>query len=119
VRWIISQLRAALRIEPQPYSKQATQKEVNLLNSMVPGFALMFGFFMVSHLGETVVKERSTGTLRRLIVSPVQRGALLVGKALPFFGLALFQLAFVLALCNLIFDVPMGVMAQWVWDFED
>ena len=97
-----------LRIEPQPYSEQATQKEVNLLNSMVPGFALMFGFFMVSHLGGTVVQERASGTLRRLIVSPVKRGALLVGKALPFFGLALFQLAFVLALCNLVFDVPLG-----------
>lgn len=97
-----------LRIEPQPYSEQATQTEVNLLNSMVPGFALMFGFFMVSHLGDTVIKERGSGTLRRLIVSPVQRAALLVGKALPYFGLALFQLAFVLALCNLIFDVPLG-----------
>jgi ABC-2 type transport system permease protein len=97
-----------LRIEPRPYSEQATQKEVNLLNSMVPGFALMFGFFMVSHLGGTVVQERASGTLRRLIVSPVKRGALLVGKALPFFGLALFQLAFVLALCNLVFDVPLG-----------
>ncbi len=97
-----------LRIEPEPYSEQATQREINLLNSMVPGFALMFGFFMISHLGETVVKERASGTLRRLIVSPVNRAALLVGKALPFFGLALFQLAFVLALCNLVFDVPLG-----------
>ena len=29
-----------IKIEPQPYSEQATQTEVNLLNSMVPGFAL-------------------------------------------------------------------------------
>jgi len=97
-----------IKIEPEPASAVASQTEINLLNSMVPGFALMFGFFMVSHLGETVVKERSLGTLRRLITTPINRAAILVGKALPFFGVAIIQLAFVLALCNLLFDVPLG-----------
>ena len=75
---------------------------------MVPGFALMFAFFMISHLGETVVNERTIGTLRRLISTPINRAALLVGKALPFFLIAILQLAFVLTLCNLIFNVPLG-----------
>lgn len=97
-----------IRIEAEPFSEQASQKEINLLNSMVPGFALMFAFFMVSHLGSTVVTERATGTLRRLMTTPVNRTALLVGKALPFFLVAILQLAFVLALCNLLFDVPLG-----------
>jgi len=97
-----------IQIVPESFSEQASQKEINLLNSMVPGFALMFAFFMVSHLGSTVVSERTTGTLRRLMTTPVSRAALLAGKALPFFLIATLQLAFVLALCNLLFDVPLG-----------
>jgi ABC-2 type transport system permease protein len=95
-------------IKPETFSEQASQTEINMLNSMVPGLALMFAFFMVSHLGETVVKERSDGTLRRLITSPVNRAAILIGKALPFILVAMIQLAFVLALCNLLFNVPLG-----------
>lgn len=97
-----------IKIEPEPYAEQASQTEINLLNSLAPGFALMFAFFMVSHLGETVVNERSIGTLRRVITTPVNRAVILIGKALPFFLIAVVQLAFVLALCNLLFDVPLG-----------
>jgi ABC-2 type transport system permease protein len=97
-----------IKIEAQPYSEQAVQTEVNLLNSMVPGVALAFAFFMVSHLGETVVNERSTGTLRRMASTPISRAALLIGKALPFLGLAVIQLLFVLGVSNILFDVPLG-----------
>ncbi len=97
-----------IKIEPKPFSEQATQTEINLFNSMAPGFALAFAFFMVSHLGETVVNERSTGTLRRLIITPVSRLTILIGKALPFFVIGVIQLAFVLGLCNVIFGVPLG-----------
>ena len=51
---------------------------------------------------------RPAGTLRRLVSAPVNRVALLVGKALPFVFLATFQLIFVLLVCNLLFDVPLG-----------
>ena len=97
-----------IKIEAKPFAEQAAQKEISLFNSLAPGFALMFAFFMVSHLGETVVNERSTGTLRRLITTPVNRAAILIGKALPFFAIGVIQLAFVLGLCNAIFDVPLG-----------
>jgi ABC-2 type transport system permease protein len=97
-----------IKIEPKPFAEKAAQTEISLFNSLAPGFALMFAFFMVSHLGDTVVSERSTGTLRRLIATPVNRAAILLGKALPFFGIGVIQLAFVLVLCNLIFDVPLG-----------
>lgn len=97
-----------IKIEPEPYSERATQTEINLFNSLAPGLALVFAFFMVSHLGETVVNERSTGTLRRLMITPVSRPSILIGKALPFFAVGAAQLTFVLVLCNVIFDVPLG-----------
>jgi hypothetical protein len=38
--------------------EQAAQTEINLFNTMAPGFALMFAFFMVSHLGDGRDSER-------------------------------------------------------------
>ena len=97
-----------IKIDPKPFSEQAAQVEVSLFNAMAPGFALMFAFFMVSHLGEMVVNERSTGTLRRLASTPVSKAAILIGKALPFVLIGIIQMTFVLVLSNVIFEVPLG-----------
>jgi ABC-2 type transport system permease protein len=73
---------------------------------MVPGFALMFVFFLVKDLASKVVEERETGTLPRLLMAPVSRGAILVGKALPFFLLAVVQLMAVFSIASAVFDYP-------------
>jgi ABC-2 type transport system permease protein len=74
---------------------------------MVPGFALMFVFFLVKDLATKVVEERETGTLPRLLMAPVSRAAILIGKALPFFVLAVVQLMATFAIASAVFDYPM------------
>jgi ABC-2 type transport system permease protein len=59
-------------------------------------------------LADAVVTERSTGTLRRLMSTPLSKVSLLLGKALPFFSLAAIQLIFILLICNLLFNLPLG-----------
>jgi ABC-2 type transport system permease protein len=97
-----------IKIEPEPLARASTQTKISMMSSLSPGFALMFAFFLISHLADTVMNERTTGTLRRLMTTPVTRAQILFGKALPFFLIAVFQLAFVLALCNMAFKVPLG-----------
>jgi ABC-2 type transport system permease protein len=75
---------------------------------MVPGFALMFVFFLVKDLATKVVEERETGTLPRLLMAPVSRGVILIGKALPFFLLAVLQLLASFAIASAVFDYPMA-----------
>jgi len=97
-----------IKIEPEPLARESTQTKISMMSSLSPGFALMFAFFLISHLADTVMNERTSGTLRRLMTTPVTRAQILFGKALPFFLIAVFQLAFVLALCNMAFKVLLG-----------
>jgi ABC-2 type transport system permease protein len=97
-----------IKVEAKPYSAEATQVTISIFNQLVPGLALLFAFFMVSHLADAVVAERSIGTLRRLMSTPLSKAALLLGKALPYFILAVLQMIFVLLVCNQLFDLPLG-----------
>jgi ABC-2 type transport system permease protein len=74
---------------------------------LVPGFALMFVFFLVKDLAVKVVEERETGTLPRLLMAPVSRAAILIGKALPFFLLAALQLIASFTIASAVFDYPL------------
>jgi ABC-2 type transport system permease protein len=74
---------------------------------MVPGFALMFVFFLVKDMASKVVEERESGTLPRLLMAPVSRGAILIGKALPFFLLAVVQLMASFVIASTVFDYPL------------
>ena len=78
------------------------------MGALVPGYTLMFLFFLLSNLASSVVEERSQGSLRRLLVTPASKGAILVGKMLPFFFIAIVQMTFVLLVSSWIFDMPLG-----------
>jgi ABC-2 type transport system permease protein len=80
----------------------------SLLDYLVPGYSLMFVFFLIPNLAVTIIDERETGTLRRLLISPVARSAILLGKMLPFFLIAVAQFIFVLLVSKLIFGISLG-----------
>ncbi len=80
----------------------------NLLAGYVPGYTLMFVFFLLSQLASTVVEERSLGSLRRLLTTPVDKAVILLGKMLPFFLIAAAQMAFVLLVSSVVFSMPLG-----------
>jgi len=53
-----------------------------------------------------IVRERERGTLEQLIVTPVSRGALIIGKIIPYAFIGIAQTLIVLALMTWIFHVP-------------
>lgn len=55
----------------------------------------------------TVVRERERGTMEQLIVSPVTSRELIVGKLIPYVGIAMADVALGVALGQLLFDVPL------------
>lgn len=97
-----------IKVQSEPMTKKFSGAEISIMSSLAPGLALMFAFVLISHLAELVVSERETGTLRRLITSPVSRAAILLGKALPFVLVAVIQLGFVLTICNMLFGMELG-----------
>jgi ABC-2 type transport system permease protein len=72
------------------------------------GITVMFAFFIVASMAQTLLNEREAGTLRRLLAAPVPRGAILAGKVLAFMALVCIQIAVLLAFSHLAFNVALG-----------
>src|SRR2546422_11164977 len=60
----------------------------------------------VSVMAIAVVRERERGTLEALIVSPVRRWELLLGKIIPNLFVAYGQMTMALVVARFVFDVP-------------
>lgn len=80
----------------------------NAFQQNVPGYAIYGIFWIVSLLTGSVLQERRDGTFRRLLVSPMSRGALLLGKVLPCYVINLMQLALMLGAARVLFELDLG-----------
>jgi ABC-type transport system involved in multi-copper enzyme maturation permease subunit len=60
----------------------------------VAGMAVMFAFFTLTHAAANLFEERDSGTLKRLLMSPLGISAVLVGKAMNIVAVAALQLVF-------------------------
>lgn len=67
------------------------------LQQTVPGWSLFAMFFIVVPLSQGLHRERADGTLRRILGLGVGRGAIVLGKLLPFVLVGLLQFAGMLA----------------------
>jgi ABC-2 type transport system permease protein len=70
----------------------------------VMGVVLVFVGTIATALG--VVRERQSGTLEQLAVMPFRARDVLFGKLLPYLGVAVVDLAVIVAVGVLVFDVP-------------
>ena len=75
---------------------------------MFPGFTVMFAFFTVGMSGASLLNERETGTLRRLLAAPIPRGAIIAGKMLAYMLLVCLQVVVLFGVANILFDMPLG-----------
>ncbi|MBM3320259.1 MAG: ABC transporter permease [Candidatus Eisenbacteria bacterium] len=75
---------------------------------MVPGIVVLIITIISSMLtGVAVVRERETGTLEQLLVSPLSPAQLIAGKTIPFAILAFADLAFAATIAVLWFRIPL------------
>jgi ABC-2 type transport system permease protein len=80
---------------------------LDYINYMVPGILVvlvsMIGMFLS---GMNIVREREIGTIEQLNVTPIKRYQFITGKLLPFWIIALFELALGLAIARYGFGIP-------------
>lgn len=83
---------------------------------MIPGLiGVILQLVTVSLTSFSLVREREHGTLEQLMVSPVGRLGLMLGKLAPYAGLAMLEMATVLLVGWIIFDIrPVGSLALLV-----
>ncbi|HPR89734.1 MAG TPA: ABC transporter permease [bacterium] len=84
-------------------------EELKNSDYMVPGivvFLLTMVTTLVSAMG--LVREREIGTMEQLLVAPIKKHELLIGKLVPFAVLGLIELAFGLTVAKIIYDIPIA-----------
>ena len=75
---------------------------------IVPGIiGVLLTITLLTITGMAIVREREKGTLEQLIVTPIGKGSMMLGKLLPFVIVGYVQMVSVLVLGRWIFDVPM------------
>lgn len=88
--------------------------ELNYQTYMIPGILVILvtvlGMFLA---GMNVVKEKEAGTIEQINVTPIRKYQFIAGKLLPFFFIAMIDLALGLGLARLVFHIPM-VGSLWL-----
>jgi ABC-2 type transport system permease protein len=81
---------------------------VNLMDSFMPAFAVMFAFFLTGHIGQTFHKERDEGTFRRLLASPLSHASIVAGPMIAYTIVVVLQVVFLFAIGAGLFKLKLG-----------
>ncbi len=87
----------------RPWYNPALRSSTFIVPGIV-GILLTITFLLV--MSVAVVREREGGTLEQLIVTPIDKASLLLGKVVPFIAIAYLQMTNILVLGWLVFQVP-------------
>ncbi|PAV30506.1 ABC transporter permease [Virgibacillus profundi] len=84
----------------------ATKQQVIL--SIVPGYVVMFVFFIMISMVQVFIKDRDKGMTSRLASTPIPPYFYLLGKWIPFMYIVLVQIIVLFLFGRLVYDVPLG-----------
>ena len=75
---------------------------------IVPGLiGVLLSMTLILVTGMAIVREREKGTLEQLVVTPIDKASLMIGKIVPFILVGYIQMTVVLVLGRILFDIPM------------
>jgi len=81
--------------------------KLNYKTYMVPGILCLLVTIIAFLLsGMNIVREKEIGTIEQINVTPIRKVQFIAGKLLPFWIIALFELAFGLTIGKLLFNIP-------------
>ncbi len=83
---------------------QLPPKDVGrVYKEIIPGYTVLFVFFLVNIMARSFIQERALGTLRRLRIAPIRPTSVLLGKTVPFLLVSLIQTVLLFGFGRLIF----------------
>lgn len=92
---------------PDPSIRIWFNPELKSVYYMVPGLvAMLLTIITMLLTSVAIVKEREQGTMEQLIVTPVRKIEIILGKTLPFVIVAFIQIILVITVGSLWFHVP-------------
>ncbi len=88
--------------------------DLNYKTFMVPGILVLLVTIIGMLLsGMNIVREKELGTIEQINVTPIKKYHFITGKLVPFWLIAIFELAFGLSIGKLLFDIPL-VGSLWL-----
>ena len=75
---------------------------------IVPGFTVMFAFFLISVMARSFIAERDNGTLKRLLLAPIGTASVLIGKTVPFLLTSVVQCSLLFLCGRVLFGMSWG-----------
>jgi ABC-2 type transport system permease protein len=94
----------ALEVRVRPWYNPGLRSAVYIVPGIV-GVLLSLTLVLITSMA--IVRERERGTLEQLIVTPIDKTSLMLGKILPFLLIGYVQITVILVLGRLLFRVPM------------
>jgi len=92
-----------IRLEPNTWYNPDLRTAVYVVPGLI-GVILTMTMVMLTSMA--IARERERGTLEQLIVSPISRFELVIGKILPYIAIGYVQMTLILIAGRLVFDVP-------------
>jgi ABC-2 type transport system permease protein len=95
--------RPLLEVRVRPWFNPALKSS----SYIVPGLVgLLLSLTMILMMSMAIVRERERGTLEQLVVTPIGKTSLMLGKIAPFIVVGYVQMTVILTLGKLLFDIP-------------
>jgi drug efflux transport system permease protein len=93
----------ALEIRVRPWYNPALRSAVYIVPGII-GVLLSLTLVLITSM--SIVRERERGTLEQLVVTPIDKTSIMLGKILPFLLIGYVQISVILVLGRLLFRVP-------------
>jgi hypothetical protein len=74
----------------------------------IMAFAVMFAFFLLPTMGQSILREKEQGSLRRLLAAPLPRSAIIAGLILTYTLIVFLQVLFLFGVGKLVFNISLG-----------
>ncbi len=109
--WILSQEEEAAANEIAAAnlpSAKPVATENAVYSWVVPGFTVMFAFFLINIMARSFMIERDQGSLQRMLLAPIGTFSILLGKTIPFYLTSILQCSLLFLCGRLLFGMPWG-----------
>ncbi|MBI3863288.1 MAG: ABC transporter permease [Planctomycetia bacterium] len=93
---------------PPPPESQAPSMNTIVYQTVVPGYTVMFVFFIVNFMARSFIGEHDMGTLNRLRLAPITRSGMMIGKTVPFLIISLVQTSLLFLAGKVLFGMDWG-----------
>jgi ABC-2 type transport system permease protein len=93
-----------IEIRVRPWYNPALESSTYIVPGLV-GLLLSLTLIMLTAMA--IVRERERGTLEQLIVTPIDKTSLMLGKIMPFALVGYVQMTVILTLGKLLFGIPL------------